>query len=186
MNMPRNNRKQAEIDEDPWKLLDQSKKEFAEQYPAIFAEISGENAGDSARMRIDEVQADIDQSDDVHVPSGDREHEQEKDPLARYEPGVLDFLQRASTKEEAEEVIHFLVDREEITSKLGDQLLNKLEVEGLTAFGPHRSPGHYDRTSMKELQKRLMRQTPIRPIEDEEKMSIESNLRRTKSSNAKE
>jgi len=62
-----------------------------------------------------------------------------------YEPGVIDFICRCKTVDEAIEIINFLFERDEISEKEKEELLLQLKEEGLESFGPHRTPGYYER-----------------------------------------
>lgn len=66
-----------------------------------------------------------------------------EDPLKTFDPTAVDFIRRAKTKEEAEEIIEFLAKRNEITEEKKIFLLNKLTNEGLSSFGKHKKLGYY-------------------------------------------
>lgn len=65
--------------------------------------------------------------------------------FAGYEPGVIDFICRCKTDEEAREIIEFMLKRGEITEEYAAELLKQLEEQGLESFGEHRTPGYYER-----------------------------------------
>ncbi len=66
-----------------------------------------------------------------------------EDPLRGFEPGIIDFIRRAETKEEALEVIDYFEKRQEITPKLANELRSKIEKYGPRYFGPKKQPGYY-------------------------------------------
>ncbi len=69
---------------------------------------------------------------------------EEPDPHFRdYNPTVLDFLERAKTEEECKEVIAFCLKKKELTQDEADNLLDRLEKGGPSAFGTRES-GYYD------------------------------------------
>lgn len=67
------------------------------------------------------------------------------DPWKGYEPSPEDFIARASSVEEAEEVIRYLERTGRISGEKVEELRRKLQREGLEGFGERRSPGYYFR-----------------------------------------
>ena len=65
------------------------------------------------------------------------------DPLKGFSPSAVDFIRRCKTKEEALEIINFLVEHKDLDSKTANSMRKKLESEGLSAFGTHKNPGYY-------------------------------------------
>ncbi|GAY26576.1 hypothetical protein ATG_17800 [Desulfurococcaceae archaeon AG1] len=68
-----------------------------------------------------------------------------EDPWRGYEPSPEDFIARASTPEEAEEVIEYLERTGRISREKAEELRNKLRQKGLEGFGERRTPGYYFR-----------------------------------------
>jgi len=68
-----------------------------------------------------------------------------QDPLRGFQPSVVDFIRRANTVEEAEEVINYLEQRGEITSQEAREIRKQLREKGLESFGPKKRPGYYFR-----------------------------------------
>lgn len=60
-----------------------------------------------------------------------------------YTPTIMDFLERANTEEECEEVIAYSLKQQEITEEEAEQLRLKLMKGGPRAFGT-RKPGFYN------------------------------------------
>ena len=60
-----------------------------------------------------------------------------------YSPSILDFLKRANTEEECEEVISYCLSQNEITEEEAEQLRIKLKKGGPKAFGTRES-GYYN------------------------------------------
>ncbi|MHA1688089.1 MAG: DUF2095 family protein [Promethearchaeota archaeon] len=65
-------------------------------------------------------------------------------------PGALDFIRRCSKKEEAVEILEFLLKRKEIENEEYDDIMNKLNQEdGLRKLieecGGFKRPGYYER-----------------------------------------
>lgn len=65
------------------------------------------------------------------------------DPWRGYEPSPEDFIARANSIEEAEEVIRYLEKAGKISSDRAEELRRKLQQEGLGGFGERRTPGYY-------------------------------------------
>ena len=65
--------------------------------------------------------------------------------FAGYIPGVIDYLCRCETDEEAREIIEYMLKRGEITEEYASELLKQLEEQGLESFGEHRTAGYYER-----------------------------------------
>jgi hypothetical protein len=71
----------------------------------------------------------------------------EKEPTFRnYSPTILDFLARAKTIEECNEIIDFCHSQNEITKEEAEKYRKVLESSGPDVFGD-RKPGFYDETS---------------------------------------
>ncbi len=68
-----------------------------------------------------------------------------KDPLRGFMPGAVDFIRRARTPKEAEEVIDYLEKKGEITKEEADALRKQLREKGLESFGKRKKPGYYFR-----------------------------------------
>ena len=68
-----------------------------------------------------------------------------KRKFAGYNPDVIDFIRRCNNKEEALEIIEYLLNRQEISNDEAEQLSKQLENEGLRSFGSKKEPGYYER-----------------------------------------
>ena len=62
-----------------------------------------------------------------------------------YTPGVIDFICRCSTEEEALEIIEYMLSKGDISEKQANELKKQLQEKGLEFFGEHRAPGYYER-----------------------------------------
>ncbi len=60
-----------------------------------------------------------------------------------YEPGVMDFLSRCSTDEEALEIVRYLEGRGEISHELALSLRVKIIKNGIRSICPKREWGFY-------------------------------------------
>ncbi|MGD2142016.1 MAG: DUF2095 family protein [Candidatus Bathyarchaeota archaeon] len=62
-----------------------------------------------------------------------------------YEPGVVDFIRRCNTEEQAEEIIEYLEERREISANTASKLREQLRGNGLRSFGEQKGTGYYHR-----------------------------------------
>ncbi|MCE7742488.1 MAG: DUF2095 domain-containing protein [Candidatus Heimdallarchaeota archaeon] len=62
-----------------------------------------------------------------------------------YTPGVIDFICRCSTVEEALEIITYMLLKGDISENHAKQLRKQLQEKGLEFFGEHRPPGYYEK-----------------------------------------
>lgn len=60
-----------------------------------------------------------------------------------YDPQIFDFLARAITQKECEEIINYCLTRNEITEEEANMLRSRLEKGGPQSFGSRR-PGYYE------------------------------------------
>ena len=65
------------------------------------------------------------------------------DPLKGFIPQAVDFIRRAKTEQEAEEIIDYLEKKGEITTTEAHKLRKQLKEKGLSSFGEHKQPGYY-------------------------------------------
>ncbi|QEE14890.1 DUF2095 family protein [Promethearchaeum syntrophicum] len=61
------------------------------------------------------------------------------------DPGAIDFIRRCSTKEEAFEIIEFLLNRNEISLDEFQSLKDQIKNQGLSSFGPQKKKGYYEK-----------------------------------------
>ena len=67
------------------------------------------------------------------------------------DPGTIDFIRRCSTKEEAFEIIDFLLKRNEISLDEFDSLKNQIKNQGLASFGPQKKKGYYEKKYRRKI-----------------------------------
>lgn len=66
-----------------------------------------------------------------------------KDPLRGFQPGAIDFIRRAETKEQAIEVIDYLERRGEIPHDYAEELRDIINEHGPRFFGERKEDGYY-------------------------------------------
>ena len=108
-------------------------EDLKEKFPHLYSELQD----NSMAIKIDEVK------EDLILSTLKEEDKSPIDPLNNYDPNVFDFLGRAKTIEEGQEIINFLKNRGEISEHIATELIEKLQKEGIRSFGPKRSTGYY-------------------------------------------
>ncbi|MGB9827687.1 DUF2095 family protein [Thermosphaera chiliense] len=102
-------------------------EEFRKKYPNLYKELV-EDKGKSITVGFD--------------PSS-------IDPWRGYVPGVVDYIRRCRSVEEALRVVDYLRERGEIGEKEASELKNILEEKGLGFFGGRKSDDYYYREASK-------------------------------------
>lgn len=60
-----------------------------------------------------------------------------------YVPDVIDFLRRCDNEQQAEEIIHYLEKREEISRQYAQRLRKQLKEKGVRSFGQKKEEDYY-------------------------------------------
>jgi len=102
-------------------------EEFKDVFPALFREIKD---GEKGIMEKEQ-----------HTSAGSKKERKFKG----YTPSAIDFICRCTSKQEAEEVIDYLLRKGEITEEYANNLKKQLQEKGLEYFGENRTPGYYER-----------------------------------------
>ena len=104
-----------------------NKEDFQNHFPALYREIiEGEG-------KIHE--------EEIRTTAGSKKIRKFKG----YIPGVVDFICRCSTEEEALEIIEYMFKKGDISEDYAKELKEQLKEKGLEFFGEHRKPGYYER-----------------------------------------
>lgn len=91
---------------------------------------------ESGRSRVS--MADVEGAPEHEVEGTERKY-------AGYMPGVVDFIRRCETREQADEIIGYLEKRGEVSSGRAAELRRQLEDEGLESFGSRKEEDFYHR-----------------------------------------
>lgn len=102
-------------------------EEFKNQFPALHREMS------EGKRELDE--------EEIRTSLGSKRVRK----FRGYTPGVVDFICRCETKEEALEIIEYLHKKGELSEEYAKTLKKQLNEQGLEYFGEHRAPGYYER-----------------------------------------
>jgi len=62
-----------------------------------------------------------------------------------YVPDVIDFIRRCDNEKQAEEIIDYLEERNEINSAYARRLKRQLREKGVRSFGPKKQDDYYSR-----------------------------------------
>ena len=117
------------------------REELDENFPHLIKELFEKKKS----IKIDSFDNEIEQNfEEEHHRSN------ELNPNELYNPGVVDFIRRCTTKEEAIKILDYLLKRNEITNKDYDRYRNYISQEdGLERFikesGGLKRPGYYMR-----------------------------------------
>ena len=85
------------------------------------------------------------------------------DPFNNYDPGMFDFLARAKTDIEGIEIVDFLEEQEKISSRVADEIRNKIETEGIRSLAPFRGSNFYFQKAEELLtEKRIKKRQSLR------------------------
>ncbi|MHA1198359.1 MAG: DUF2095 family protein [Candidatus Heimdallarchaeaceae archaeon] len=102
-------------------------EELQNHFPVLFKEIVG---GEENIME-----------DEIRTSTGSKKVRK----FMAYTPGVIDYICRCSTVDEAMEIITYMQLKGDISENHADQLRKQLQEKGLEFFGEHRAPGYYEK-----------------------------------------
>jgi len=120
--------------------------ELKEKFPNLHAEMTDEKM----QIQIDNVEGD---GPSVEIDSS----LESADPYSNFEPSTMDFIHRAKTDKEAEEVISFSLKQENITAEEAEELLDQLSKKGVRSFGPIQTSGHYLRKAVEARNRQIIK-----------------------------
>ena len=103
-------------------------RELRRRFPRLYRELTAKRhsiAINSCRTSIE--------SDEEKIRLGERQSF----------PDAVDYIRRCSNIEEAEEVINFLENRNEISTDYAESLRRQLRERGLASFGSRKQWGYY-------------------------------------------
>ncbi len=123
--------------------------ELHKQFPNLYSELTDNKMS----LEVDQVEEDL-------ITSTLREDDkQDQDSFTDFEPNVIDFLTRAKEDSEGLEIINFLENQNQISSKSAEELRERIKNDGIRSFGPLRLSNYYFRKtaeirSRKAIQRR--------------------------------
>ena len=105
--------------------------EFAQLFPALSRELKQPQT----QVKINGIRSNPEKQSSGRQLSGKN--------WQGYDPDVIDFIRRATSQEEAIEVIDYMLHRGEISKPYAKRLVNQLREQGLESFGSKKKPGYY-------------------------------------------
>ncbi|MHA1541475.1 MAG: DUF2095 family protein [Candidatus Hodarchaeales archaeon] len=120
--------------------------DLKEKFPKLHAEI----ASDGMKIKIDDVEESFSRSDETD------ETLESTDLFRNFEPSTIDFIRRAQSDKEAEEIIFFAQKQGNISPEEADKLLDQLGKEGVRSFGSIKTSGHYFRKAVESRNRQLI------------------------------
>jgi len=126
------------------------KNVFNENFPHLITEITGKKKS----VKIDSIETNI---DTIHLNSNNKHH-----PRELVNPGVIDFIRRCTTIEEAFSVLDYLAKRKEISesdyTSYKNQILKKESLrEFIDKHGGFKRPGYYEK-KFRDLKQETLKQ----------------------------
>ncbi len=135
--------KKAKIDRENGLSVSYDPGELDSSLPHLVEEIRGEKES----LKIDAVDYEVESK----FPKKQKAHIQQEYDLRELEnPTAIDFIRRCSTKEEAIEIIHYLLERDEISKGEARSYEKELEKDNglhelIESSGGFKRPGYYIR-----------------------------------------
>lgn len=135
--------KKPEINKDNGLSIGYDKEEFKNYFPSISKEISlGKKS-----LTMEGIDFEVEETGQKKKKQEDKK---ESPPDNLKEPGVTDFLRRCKTKDEAVEILDYLLKREEISKKEYGEIIKRISKKnGLKQYikesGGFKRPGYYIR-----------------------------------------
>ncbi|MHA1946250.1 MAG: DUF2095 family protein [Candidatus Hodarchaeales archaeon] len=120
--------------------------DLKEKFPNLHAEMTNDNM----KIKIDDVEEGFSRSDETDQTLDST------DLFRNFEPSTIDFIRRAQSDKEAEEIIRFSQKQGNISTEEADELLDQLSKEGVRSFGPIKTPGHYFRKAVESRNRQLI------------------------------
>jgi len=103
-----------------------------ERFKRMFPHLAKELEAQEHRVAITSVRSDI--------GTGEKASSEK---FVGYVPDVIDFLRRCDNEQQAEEIIHYLEKREEISGQYAQRLRKQLKEKDVRSFGPKKEEDYY-------------------------------------------
>lgn len=120
--------------------------DLKENFPNLHAEMTQKKM----KVKIDHVKGDF-----FHSDKADQTLDS-TDPFRNFEPSTIDFIRRAKTDIEAEEIIRFAENQGNISTEEAKKLLDELSKKGVRSFGLIKTPGHYFRKAVETRNRQII------------------------------
>jgi hypothetical protein len=135
--------KKAKVNREKGLNISYDQEEIKNFLPHLLKEIKGKKES----VKIDAVDYEVERSESKDQESGEKE---EHDLEELRDPKAMDFIRRCSTKEEAMEILDYLLKREEISEEKAKSIKKEIKKENglkdlIEKSGGFKSPGYYMR-----------------------------------------
>ena len=120
--------------------------DLKENFPTLHTEMTNDNM----KIKIDDVEESFSRSEETDQTLAST------DLFRNFEPSTIDFIRRAQSDKEAEEIIHFAQKQGNISPEEAVKLLDQLSKEGARSFGSIKTPGHYFRKAVESRNRQLI------------------------------
>lgn len=95
---------------------------------------------------IDEIEEDQTNSSNESVSQGSKKEDKAKlKDFSGYNPGIIDFIRRCDTEDEALEIIKYMENKLEISKEYATYLMKELKTKGVRSFGPKKETDYYSK-----------------------------------------
>jgi hypothetical protein len=108
--------------------MDIKKEKFQKMFPNLAKEISKGNC----KTKITSLNSDTTTVENL-IPKR----------FTGYSPDVIDYIRRCDKTEQAEEIICYLMEREEIGPEYAKKLMTQLKTKGVRSFGSKKENDYY-------------------------------------------
>ncbi|MFX0146484.1 MAG: DUF2095 family protein [Candidatus Hodarchaeota archaeon] len=117
--------------------------ELEKQFPNLMSEISNRKKA----LRINSVNLNVEDNDDAKDMGLKGTIDYQEDLK---NPGVIDFIRRCSSQNEAFEILDFLLKRKEISNEEYKKIKNRIKKKNglkklIEKYGGFKKPGYYER-----------------------------------------
>ncbi len=123
------------------------KKSIKKMFPNLAKELEGEEN----KVRIDSVRSDVSKAEESMSDTNPTLLEETKESIPdifrHYNPTIVDFIRRCDTQDQAEEIICYLLKRNEITLQQASEVREQIKKEGLRSIGSKKEEGYYFKES---------------------------------------
>lgn len=115
--------------------MDFEKKRFKQMFPNLADEMNTREN----RVAISSVRSDASAGESRAAGSGSVKR------FDNYVPDAIDFIRRCDNDKQAEEIIDYLENRQEINREYAQRLRKQLKTKGVRSFGSKKQDDYYSR-----------------------------------------
>jgi hypothetical protein len=140
-------KKNIKVDNEDGLKIAYDKDELGRHFPELMQELSDKKKSLKIKGVDFEVENFRDKRIEVQAPNYTED---------LYNPGAIDFIRRCKNREEALEILDYLLERKELSAQDYSKLKNQIQKEGgfkklITECGGLKTPGYYERKFPRKL-----------------------------------